>query len=264
MDVVLFTKLFRGCELEEIATAATDLGVDSIDLLIRPGFQVEPENVERDLPEAARQLAEWGVKIISVAGPTDEAMVAACAAVGVPLIRICVNIGRDEGYLDGEARLQREFDALVPLLERYGVTLGIQNHCSRSVANAMGLRSLIGQYDPRQIGAVWDAAHNALNGDEPELALDIIWSHLCLVNFKNAFWKRVKGPEAEDVEWRPYWTSGRHGLASWPRVAAELKRREYRGGICLTAEYSDEPSVERLIAEDIAYARALFADGGAA
>jgi H2-forming N5,N10-methylenetetrahydromethanopterin dehydrogenase-like enzyme len=37
MDVVLFTKLFRGCELEEIATAATDLGVDSIDPAGVPG-----------------------------------------------------------------------------------------------------------------------------------------------------------------------------------------------------------------------------------
>ena len=123
---------------------------------------------------------------------------------------------------------------------------------------------MIGRYDPRQIGAVWDAAHNALNGEEPDLAIDIVWSHLCLVNLKNAFWKRANGPEAEDVEWRPYWTSGRQGLASWPRVAAELKRRGYRGGICLTAEYSDEASVERLVAEDIAYAKALFADGGGA
>ena len=55
MDIVLFTKLFRGCELEEIATAATDLGVDGIDLLIRPGFQVEPAAPER-IPEAVRFL----------------------------------------------------------------------------------------------------------------------------------------------------------------------------------------------------------------
>jgi hypothetical protein len=42
-------------------------------------------------------------------------------------------------------------------------------------------------------------------------------------------------------------------------VAAELKRRNYTGVICLTAEYSDEPAVNRLIAEDLAYAKALFA-----
>jgi hypothetical protein len=68
----------------------------------------------------------------------------------------------------------------------------------------------------------------------------------------------VTGPEAESVQWQAYWTSGRQGLSPWPRVAAELKRRNYSGVVCLTAEYSDEASVNRLIAEDIAFAKSLF------
>jgi hypothetical protein len=95
-------------------------------------------------------------------------------------------------------------------------------------------------------------------GEEPEYAIDIIWSQLRMVNLKNVFMKRQTGPEAADVVWKPYWTSGRQGLASWPRVVAELKRRNYSGVICLTAEYSDEEDVDRLIAEDIVYAKSLF------
>ena len=192
------------------------------------------------------------------AGPIPEPFIAACAEAGVPVIRVMAPIGED-GYLASVARLQREYDALLPLLEKYGVQLGIQNHCDRMVCNAMGLRHLIERYDPRLIGAVWDAAHNALNGEEPEMAIDIVWSHLCMVNLKNAYWRRVTGPEADDVHWRPWWTTGPQGLASWPRVAAELRRRDYHGVICLPAEYSDEPAVDRLIAQDIAFAKALFA-----
>jgi hypothetical protein len=48
-------------------------------------------------------------------------------------------------------------------------------------------------------------------------------------------------------------------MASWPRVAAELQRREYRGAVCLTAEYTDEGAVDRLCRQDLAYARAVFA-----
>jgi len=80
-----------------------------------------------------------------------------------------------------------------------------------------------------------------------------------MVNLKNAFWRRVTGPEAADVTWQPYWTSGRQGLASWPRVAQILMQRSYAGVVCLTAEYSDETDVARLIAEDVAYARSLWA-----
>ncbi len=253
----VFTKPWK-MPLPELGRFVAGLGVDGIELPVRPGFQVLPENVRRDLPRAARLLAGYGVRILSVAGPTDEPTIAACAEAGVPTIRVMVPIG-DDGYLATEARVQREYDALVPLLARHGVRIGVQNHCDRFVANAAGLRRLIERYDPRQIGAVWDPAHNGLQGEDPELAADILWSHLCMVNLKNALWLRRNGPEAEVAEWSVYWTSGRQGLASWPRVAAELKRRGYRGVLCLTAEYSDEPAVDRLIAEDIAFARSLFA-----
>jgi len=225
---------------------------------VRPGFQVLPEKVETDLPTVARQLADCGVSIASVAGPTDERTIAACAKAGVPTIRVMVYTG-EEGYLAVEKRTLAEYEALVPLLDRYGVQIGVQNHCDQFVANAAGLRRLVEHFDPKHIGAVWDAAHCALNGEDPELAADILWSHLCMVNLKNAFWQRTNGPEAEAAEWRHYWTTGTQGLASWPRVAAELKRRGYRGVICLTAEYDDEASVNRLIAEDIAFAKSLFA-----
>ena len=253
----VFTKPWKTKPLPELAKFIADLGFDAIELPVRPGFQVEPEHVARDLPIAVRVLADHGVQIASVAGPTDEATIAACAACGVPVIRVMASIGPD-GYLVTEARVQREYDALIPLLDKYGVTVGVQNHSGRYVSNAMGLRHLIEKYDPQHIAAVWDAAHNALNGEEPELAIDIVWSHLCMVNLKNAFWRRVTGPEAEDVVWKPFWTTGPQGLASWPRVAAELKRREYKGVVCLTAEYSDAGAVDRLIAQDIAFAKGLF------
>jgi len=198
------------------------------------------------------------VGIASIAGPIDEPTIAACAEAGVPIIRVMVRIG-EGGYLATVARTQKEYDSLLPLLDKYGVQIGVQNHCDEFVPNALGLLHLLGKYDPKHVAAVWDPAHCALNGEDPELAADIIWSHLCMVNLKNAFWLRRNGPEAEDVEWRAYWTTGRQGIASWPRVARELKNRHYRGTICLTAEYDDEDAVDRLAAEDLAYARQLLA-----
>ena len=254
----VFTKPWKG-RLAEIGQFLSGLGFAGIELPVRPGFQVEPQNVTRDLPKAAKLLSEFGLQIFSVAGPTDEPTIATCAEVGIPTIRVMAPVGPD-GYLASHEATQRAYDALMPLLERYSVKIGVQNHNGKFVCNAAGLRYLIEKYDPRHVCAVWDAAHNALNGEAPELGLDLVWSHLGMVNLKNAFWQRTNGPEAETAEWRVFWTSGRQGLASWPRVAAELKRRDYRGVVCLTAEYTDEESTNRLIAEDIAFARELFAE----
>lgn len=254
----VFTKPWK-VPLPELGAFVQRLGFGGVELPVRPGFQVEPERVGKGLPDAARILGDFGVKIASVAGTTDEPTIAACAEAGVPIIRVCIGIPRGIAYLEHEARVRREYDALVPALERHGVAIGVQNHCDRFIANAMGLRHLIEPYDPRHVAAVWDPAHCALAGEVPELAADIVWSHLCLVNLKNGLWQRANGPEAEVAVHRHYWTSGRQGLCSWPDVVRVLKERGYRGNVCLTAEYTDHEAVDRLIAEDLAFAKGLFA-----
>jgi sugar phosphate isomerase/epimerase len=254
----VFSKPWKDMPLPQLGRYLKDLGFDGVELPVRPDFQVEPRNVADGLPEAARLLGDCGIRIGSVAGPTDERTIAACGEAGVPIIRICVNIPREKDYPTAIDDLRREWDALVPLLDEHGVAIGVQNHAGRCIANAMETVHVIGKYDPRHICLVWDASHEALAGNEPELALDIGWPHLRLVNLKNAFWKRTNGPEAEAAQWTWYWTSARHGRADWARVAAYLKKRGYDGDICLTAEYSEPGSADRLIAEDMAYAKSLF------
>lgn len=254
----VFTKPWKD-PLPALAALVGRLGFDGVELPVRPGYQVMPEHVATGLSQAVHIFADQGLTITSIAGPTDETTLASCAELKIPLIRVCLDIPSDVSYLAYEAHLQRKFDTLVPLLEKYGVMLGIQNHSGRYVANAMGLRHLIEKYDRRYIGAVLDPSHCALNGEIPALALDIIWSHLCMVNLKNVCWQRTNGPEAEVATYERYWTSGRQGLVPWRVVAEELKLRNYHGSVCLTAEYSDTASVDRLIAEDITYAKSLFA-----
>lgn len=254
----VFTKPWQTLTLPALGELVRSLGFDGIEFPVRPGYQVEPENIIKDLPPAARQLADQGIKIYSIAGPTDEPTIVACGEAGVPIIRTMARIAPGESYTEAEERYRREYDALLPLLEKHNVTIGVQNHCGRFVTNAVGLRALLAGYDRRFVAAVWDAAHEALMGSTPDLALDVIWPHLCMVNLKNALWQRTNGPEASYAEWRNYWTDGRHGLAVWPRVVEELETRAYQGVVCLTAEYSDHDAVERLIAQDMAFARSLF------
>jgi sugar phosphate isomerase/epimerase len=254
----VFAKPWRTMSIPEVGELVAKMGFDGIELPVRPGFQVEPGAVLKDLPKAAKQLAEVGVKICSVAGSTNEATIAACAESGVPILRIMAHLEPDEGYLEAEERYRRKFDALAPRLGRYGVTVGIQNHCGRFVSNALGLMGLIGDYDSKLFAAVWDPGHEALNGQDPELAIDVVWSHLCMVNLKNAYWQRVDTPEVDHAQWKPYWTLGRDGLASWPRVARELERRDWSGVLCLTAEYAEGLPVAEMAEEDLTFAKSLF------
>ncbi len=259
VQFTVFSKPWKEMSLPELGTHLKGLGFDGVELPIRPGFQVEPENIAEGLPEAARVLADCGIRIGSVAAPTDEPTIVACGEAGVPIIRICPAIPREKTYQNAVADLQKEWEALVPTLDEHGVALGVQNHAGRCLPNAQAIVHALEPFDVRHACGVWDAAHEALAGTEPECALDIVWDCMRLVNLKNAYWKRTNDPEAEYAEWTWYWTSGRQGRADWRRVVGELKARGYEGDACLTAEYSAHDAVDRLTAEDIQYARELFA-----
>lgn len=261
--LAVFVKPWKNLSLPELGAHLQQLGFGWIELPVRPGFPCQPDTIERDLPHAVEVLGDYGVRILNVTAALpldDERLYVACAEAGVGINRVMFRRGADENYWDAEKAARRQLDAALPLCEQYNVQIGIQNHYGNFVGvNAMGLYHLVKEYDPRYVGAIWDAAHNALEGMDPEPALDVVASHLCMVNLKNAYWRRVSGPEAEVAAWQIYWTSGRQGRASWPRVVAKLRQMNYTGPICLTAEYSDETAVDRLIAQDLAFAQSLLA-----
>ena len=166
----VFSKPWKTQSLAELGERVRTLGYDGIEFPVRPGYQVEPENIVRDLPPAAKTLAQFGVRIFSVAGPTDEATIVACAEAGVPIIRTMARIEPGERYTEAEERYRREYSALLPLLEKHGVCIGVQNHMGRFVTHAVGLRALLQGFDPKYVAAVWDAAR-ALAAD---MGIDII------------------------------------------------------------------------------------------
>lgn len=257
----VFVKPWPSLSIEALGNHMQILGFQWIELPVRDGFPCQPETIERDLPRAVSVLGDYGVRILNVTAALpldDERLYAACAEAGVGMNRVMFRLG-EKTYWEAEAEARRELDAALPLCERYGVQIGVQNHCGRFVpVHAMGLYHLVKDYETRHVAAIWDAAHNALEGMEPEPALDLVAPYLCMVNLKNAYWRRTTGPEAEVAEWKVYWTSGRQGRASWPRVVTKLRQLKYTGPICLTAEYSDEASVDRLIAADLRFAQALL------
>jgi len=261
-ELAVFTKPWKALSLPDLARHIQALGFDLVELPVRPGFQVEPDGIERDLPQAVKLLGERGIRVLNVTADmplTDERLYSACAEAGIGMNRVMF-WQHDMDYWTAEAEARRQLDAALPFCERYDFQLGIQNHSGRFVpVNEMGMYNLVKDYNPRHVAAVWDPAHNALEGMNSDSALDVLAPYLCVVNLKNAYWRRVSGPEAEVAEWKIYWTSGAQGRASWAGVIAKLKAIGYEGPICFSAEYSDEERVDELIVKDLAFARGLLA-----
>ena len=84
----VFTKPWREVGLGELARHVRELGLDGIELPVRPGFQVSPDKVEAGLPKAVAAFDAEGLRIASVAADPAPAVIAACGEAGISVIRI--------------------------------------------------------------------------------------------------------------------------------------------------------------------------------
>lgn len=257
VEFAVFTKPWPQDGTSDLAGHVSSMGFDAAEVPVRPGFQVEPKDAAGKLTELVATFADHGVRIASIASSLEEPIFAACQAAGVGVIRVMAPIARGD-YAGSEQRVQRAIGNAAPLCERYGVRVGVQEHYGDYVSSSPALRAFLKNLDPRLVGAVWDSAHDAIAGVPPETGLDALWDRLIMVNLKNACYKRISGNAGMSAEWEVEFTSGREGLASWPRIVSVLRRKSYSGTVCLTAEYSAAEEVDRLCKEDLAYVKELF------
>ena len=260
----VFTKPWREPQVGALGELVAGMGFDAVELPVRPGYQVTPDEVSTALSAAARELARSGVGIASIASGTDEATFAACADAGVPFIRIMVPIGVN-GYAATGTEIRRVLAGLSERAERYGVRVAVQPHYDDYIADSSELFALLQDVDPRHVAAIWDSAHDALARKRPEHGLELLWPWLGVVNLKSAYYERVDEPASAfgDPVWEPVFTDARSGMAEWGRALAYLAERGFAGPICLTAEYTDESDLVAKVTRDLEYAQSLRAAAGA-
>ena len=252
----VFTKPWRAQSLDELGELVRSMGFSAVEYPLREGYQAQrPE----DIAGLCKTLGRYGVSVASLAADTSERTLAACGENGVPIVRICQGFDRALGFWENIDALRRKYDVVARQCEKHGVTLGVQMHYGGAdVSNSYDSYILLRDYDPRYIAAVWDAGHSGLAGEPPRYALDCLWDHLCMVNFKAAYWRRANGPEAAQARWGVHWTTGSNGMCPWDEAVAHLKERGYAGTVCLPAEYSDEANVEAYARQDLAYIKNLW------
>ncbi len=234
----VFTKPWQTYPIEKLIETVLGMGYNAIELPVRNESQVHPAEAEKLLPIVQRQLAQAGIRIDDVASSPEERVFAACADCGIRMIRVMFIPPTTEDYIAQEAEYIRTMEKWVPLCEKYGVQVAIQQHQGRGAVSAGDLIRIVGRFEPKHIGIVWDAAHSGLANENTEQSIDLCWSHLALVNFKNARMQMYGRRPDGSAEFHSYFCAGPDGQTSWPRAVAHLKRKGYAGTWCMPAEYT--------------------------
>jgi hypothetical protein len=83
------------------------------------------------------------------------------------------------------------------------------------------------------------------------MAIDIVWSHLSMVNLKSASHLRRNGPNQVEAAWQIYWSTAQHSGYSWRATVENLQKRGYTKDFCLPAEYTKEGEGGQLMGQDV-------------
>jgi sugar phosphate isomerase/epimerase len=244
----VFTKPWSGLPGSELGRLVAGLGFAGAEIPVRDTAYVTPATAEAELPKFTEQLRAEGIEPISVASDLSERVFAACAQAGVPMIRIMAELGPD-GYAASVRRTRQLLEDAADLAGQYDVQVGIQPHHGRFVPSTLGVLQLLDGL-PEQFKLVWDAAHDALAGDDPAVTLELGLDRLAIVNLKNAYYLKTESG------WKTHFVQGDEGMSDWSAVFATLRRLDWTGPICLTGQYSDPAvRVEERLEKDLLAAR---------
>lgn len=247
--VCLFSKHLQELDYAGLAGACREIGVDGVDLTVRPGGHVLPERVAEDLPSAVAALraADIAVPMITTrySAANDEAGVvfAAAAAQGIRYARI-------GGHRYDEARppleqlddVARDLRGLVAQAAEHGITCGYHNHSGARYVGAP-LWDLLRVYEAvgaRNLGSNFDIGHATVEGaygDWPITARALL-PHIHMVAVKDFVWKGN----------RPDWVPLGAGIVDLPGFFRILHAGGFAGPISIHVEYRVR-NTEAMIAE---------------
>jgi sugar phosphate isomerase/epimerase len=248
MRFVYFTKTLRELDVKGLVAFCKEVGLDGVDLAVRPGYPVHPENVAAALPAAAKAFADAGLVIGLVSTPTDltdpegkaaRAVFEACGKAGVPAVKI--------GYFayrpPVEERLKearRRLAGFARLAAKTKVRACYHTHSGNMLGNnAAGLRLLLEGLDPHQVGAFADTGHTAVNGGPIRMELDLLRSWLALLAIKDMAWEKGK------AGWRYRVVPAGSGIVRWAEVGQAVKECKFNGTVSLHGEYEAKNLAER-------------------
>jgi L-ribulose-5-phosphate 3-epimerase len=274
MQFALFTDNLSSLDLPAVCRAAREAGFDGLDLTLRPGGHVLPENAEMGLAEARRAADAAGVAlamattaITDADSPHAEQIFASAAHYGIRRLKLgywpYAPFGTAARQLDqARAALGRVAD----LARKYHVLPCVHVHSGAVLANSGSLvYLLLRDFAPDEVGAYVDPMHMTLEGGGSgwEIGLDLVSPWLGLVGMKDFRWIVPEAP-ATRADWR-YCPLGQ-GQVPMREFIGRLRELRYDGVVSLHSEYTGGHSFKPLStpellaqsAADLTYLRGEF------
>ena len=275
MQFAVFSKSFQDLPLPRVCALFRQLGADGVDLTVRPGGHIAPEEVEQRLPEAVRSAQEHGVSILmlttAITAPDAlaEKIVATAERLGIDRIKLGYFHYRPLGTLRQQMDdVRRRLENITKLTRRYGVLPCVHIHSDALIpSHGTMLYELIRDMPPDRIGAYVDPLHMSKEGGGSgwRQGLDLLAPWIALSSMKNYQWFPTHRDPTGQQRWQTKVVPVADGVAPIPDYLADLKKLGYDGIISMHSEYKgggswrdlDTEACARQTADDLKFVKSL-------
>lgn len=239
--VSVFSKHLHWMGYDELADTAVDAGFDGIDLTVRAGGHVLPENVERDLPRAAEAARKRGIAIYFIStdigdadDPLTHRVLSTASSLGIRHYRmrhyfydatksITANIGA----------FREKMTKLAEANQKFRIIGEYQNH---SLINDPGiyngayfgstiwdLHAAVEKVNSPWLGAQYDIAHATIEATKSwTIGLELLAPFIRSLHVKDFVWKK------NGQVWNPEMVPIGAGMVDFKELFVLLKRMEIR------------------------------------
>eukprot|EP00913_Durusdinium_trenchii_P035302 g33032.t1 len=256
IEIGAFTKSFQDRPIPEVCRIFKKIGLDGLDLTVRPGGHIEPKNVTAELPRAAEAAKNAGTRLLFLTtGITDadddaERVLAAAAKAGVRRVKLGYYRYRKFGTLSKQIdAVRKRLAGVIELAGKHGVRPCVHIHSGSFLpSHGTQLYQLIHDYKPTDVGAYVDPLHMTLEGgrDGWRQGLDLLAPWIALCSIKNFDWVKSKRDRHGQLRWKTRTVPVADGICPLPDFFATLRQTGYRGPYSLHSEYKSSHSFRRL------------------
>ena len=227
---------------------ARDLGWDGVEIPVRKGGTIEPEQVEEKLPDLADALKKASVEFSIIATDIAEAgdrlarrVLKTARQLGIRVYRIKhLRYDLKQPIAPQVDRFGHGLRELAELNKELGIQGAVQNHSGADYLGApvWDLWQMLRQIDPNSLGIYFDIAHATIEGGLSwPLEAKLVEPNLVAVSVKDFYWAKQ---ESIKTKWREQWCPLGEGMVH-REFFQSLKQTKYAGPISMHFEYDLGP-----------------------
>jgi sugar phosphate isomerase/epimerase len=247
VQFVIFTDNLSDLSIRDACREAKMAGFDGLDLTLRPGGHVKPENAQEGLAKA-HEIAMVTTGITAADSPFAESIISA-AHFRIPAFKL--GYWRYEPFgtlLKQLDDARRKLEGIVALTRRYGIRPCLHTHSGPILSNSVLVYLLLKDFSPAEVGAYVDPMHMCYEGGGSgwEMMLDLLAPWIALVGVKNYILPATErdsyGQQRFQIKKAPL----ADGIAPLPQFFQRLKQIGYDGVVSLGSEYKGQGSFRSL------------------